>query len=214
MKVNIGIVETDNQIKQAILSALVPEVDDVMKKSVRNIKNRLTESIKASLVTEPEYSSLVNGQLKYELGIADSSSVDKIIDAVLNTISVQVKKTTIVSNGFKGGISITVLSGEDVQGLIKTDIASVFDSKGYYLPWLEWLLLKGTSPLVKQFEVKLGPNSSSRTGNAIMVKSASNWSVPPAFAGKESNNWFTRALSKLNDNDITTIIQTEIEKNI
>ena len=214
MRVSLKIIETDAQIRQEILKALAPEIDRAIGRSVLYIKNRLVGVIKSSLIKEPEYSSLISGQLKYELGIANSSTVDSVIDAVLQTVRVSYNKATVAPNGIKGGLSITVLSGEDVRGLIKTDIASVFDDDGYYLPWLEWLLLKGTSPLVKKFEVKLGTNSRSRTGNAIMVSSTTNWSVPSSFAGTETNNWFTRALNRINNADIQNIIQQEIEKRI
>ena len=214
MKLNIKIIETDAQIKQEILKALAPEVDSVLRRSVPSIRNRFLNMIRSSLIKEPEYSSLTSGQLKYELGISESRYVDSIIDAVIGTVQIKSNKVIAATNGLKGGLTVTVLSGQDVEGLIKTDIASVFDDKGYYLPWLEWLLLKGTSPLVKRFEVKIGPNPRSRTGNAIMVTSSTNWSIPSAFAGTETNNWFTRAMDTIGDNDMQAMIQQEIEKYI
>lgn len=212
MKISLNLIETDNQIRQSILSALAPEIDRTIKQSLLSIKNQIILLVKQALIQEPEYSSLVSGQLRYELGIPNPSVADRIVESVANTVSVQQSKVLINSLGVKGGLTINILGYQDIQGLISTDIASVFDAKGYYLPWLEWLLLKGNNPIIKKFEVKLGPNPKSRTGNAIMIKSSSNWSVPSAFAGTTTNNWFTRALDTIKDDTLQNLIQKEIEK--
>ena len=97
---------------------------------------------------------------------------------------------------------------------ITTEAAQVIDTKrGYSLPWLEWLLLKNNKVIVNNYDVKLGPNINSRTGNAIMVSSNNNWRVPPQFAGSQASNWTTRAIERV-DKQIESIIQKAIEDNI
>lgn len=86
--------------------------------------------------------------------------------------------------------------------------------RGYQLPWLKWLLVEGTKPIVKNYAVKFGPNKSSRTGMAVMVNSSSNWSVPSEFAGTISSNWISRAIDDISDLFISSIIENEIRKNL
>lgn len=214
MKINVRLVETDQQIRTSILQQLSQQVDAALIKSVGGIRQKISSEIKTALQNQPEYSSLKGGQLRYEFGIPDVSAVDSVIEAVVSKIDVQKKPTIFSNSGLKGGLSLIILAEKDISGLIATDLASVFDDKGYYLPWLEWLLLKGSRPLVRGFEIKLGRNDRSRSGNAVMVESNTNWSVPSAFAGTKNNNWFTRALSSIDDSRFQSIIQQEIEKRI
>jgi hypothetical protein len=81
------------------------------------------------------------------------------------------------------------------------------------LPWLEWLLLKGNSIIVRNYNVKYGQNPRSRSGDAIMIDSTSSWRVPPEFAGTTRDNWTTRALNRV-DKDINRIIQQSFESSI
>jgi hypothetical protein len=83
---------------------------------------------------------------------------------------------------------------------ISSENASVHDPKGgYTLPWLEWLLFKGTQTIVKNYSVKMGQNPFSRSGMAIMVESNKNWRVPSEFAGSVSSNWMSRSVDKVED---------------
>jgi hypothetical protein len=215
MKIDVNLLETDSQIRQEILKALSVQVNQAMSRSIVGIKSKFIDLLQIALKKEPEYTSLMSGQLRYEFGIPNTGVVDKIIDIITNNgIAVTFNRVVVNARGLKGSLYLTALSKQDIDGVIQTDLASVLDSKGYYLPWLEWLLLKGNSPLVKRFEVRLGSNNRSRTGNAIMVDSTTNWSVPSVFAGTQTNNWFTRAIDNINESDMQKIIQSEIEKNI
>ena len=78
------------------------------------------------------------------------------------------------------------------------------------MPWLEWLLLKGNQIIVRNYEVKIGSNSRSRSGDAIMISSSENWRVPPEFIGTNTNNWTTRALSKIED-ELNSLIKSKFE---
>lgn len=206
MNINIKLLESDSQIRQSILSGLKPEVDALVSKSIPKIIPMIKDLFKEALMNEPEYSSLKSGRLKYEFGLPQEVDVDDVVSIMSNTVNINLFQSKISNSGINIGIKIEVFekSGEPA---IDSPNAFVTDTKGgYSLPWLEWLLLKGTAPLVKNYSVILGPNKFSRTGMALMVESNKNWRVPSEFAGSQSNNWASRALDKIEDKIQTQII--------
>lgn len=83
------------------------------------------------------------------------------------------------------------------------------------IPWLAWLLLRGSAPIVQGYEMvfgnfpttrKLGQHMS-RTGKAIMVPKPSGfWRMPVEHAGTTDNNFVTRALEGI-DIEIEQIVR-------
>jgi len=213
IKANINLLESDATIRKLILEGFADELNRVINESIPIITFRTKEIINNAIKTEPEYDSLKNGQLRYEFGIPNPDSVDKIIDAIVNNGKFTKQKIKITNIGLSGGFIYSILDEETVEGLLYTDIASTVDDSGYSLPWLEWLLYSGTRPIVRNYSVKFGSNARSRTGMAVMVRSNNNWSVPAQFAGTLSNNWFTRAFDKIDD-EITDTIKNIIDQYI
>ena len=206
MNIDIKLLESDSQIRQSILSSLKPEVDALVSKSIPKISPMIKDLFKEALMNEPEYTSLKSGRLKYEFGLPQEVDIDDVVSIMSNSVNINLSQSKISSSGINVGINIEVFekSGEPA---INSPNAFVTDTKGgYSLPWLEWLLLKGTVPIVKNYSVIMGPNKFSRSGMALMVESNKNWRVPSEFAGSPSNNWASRALDKIEDKIQTQII--------
>jgi len=206
MNIDIKLLDSDSQIRQSILSSLKPEVDALVSKCIPKISPMIRDLFKEALMSEPEYTSLKSGRLKYEFGLPQEVDVDDVVSIMSNSVNINLLQSKISNSGINIGIKIEVFekSGEPA---INSPNAFVTDTKGgYSLPWLEWLLLKGTAPIVKNYSVVLGPNKFSRTGMALMVESNKNWRVPSEFAGSQSNNWASRALDKIEDKIQTQII--------
>lgn len=214
MKINVKLLESNSQIRKLILNALMGDVQNTINKSIGIIENKIKQVVLEALRNEPEYASLKGGQLRYELGIPDSTSIDLVVQSLANTFKLIPKPLKITNLGLGGGFQLTMIGRDDVDNISNSDYASVFDTNGgYSLPWLKWLLFEGTKPIVKNYEVKMGPNPNSRTGMAVMVKSNDDWKVPPQFAGTPTSNWITRALSSTEEK-ISNIIRTTIENNV
>lgn len=211
MKFNLKLLESDDQIKTAILSSIIDRLSIVIDRSIDEIATEIKNIVREALKQEPEYSSLISGKLRAEFGIPDVSVVDSIVDVLVDTIEIKKQKLTSTNSGIKGGFTITMMKSDDLGGAIYTGLASVQDAKGYSLPWLEWLTLRGNSVIVKNYSVRYGPSSYSRSGMAIMIPSNTNWRVPPEFAGSQSNNWTTRAI-ETTEKQIYSTIQRIIEK--
>lgn len=213
MKLSLNLLETDSYIKDQILQILAKQVEPVLQKAANKSTPKIQNLIEDALKQEPEYASLISGQLRLEFGIPDSSSVDNIVKKLSETATISVKNVTIKNNGLSGGLLLTALERTSMGGLINDANALVNDSKGYSLPWLQWLLYEGNKPIIRNYEVKIGPNPYSRTGMAIMINSDKNWRVPPAFAGTINNNWVTRAIDRVS-NSVPKIIQENFENSL
>jgi hypothetical protein len=199
MNIQLKILESDSQIASNILKALKPQVDEFIKKRIPKIEIALRESITDMLKNEPEYQSLMSGRLKYEFGLPNEVNIDTVVEILANTVSISTEQSVINNRGISIKLKLTALS-KDGEPAISSSDAFVVDAKGgYALPWLEWLLFKGTEPIVKNYSVRIGQNPFSRSGMAIMVESNKNWRVPSEFAGSINNNWMTRAIDKNED---------------
>lgn len=214
MRLSLKLVNSSSDINKQILAAIRDHLSEAFRKSVSPAQNKIRTILKEALMAQPEYSSLISGQLKYEFGIPTSQQVDAIIELWINNIQVDYNQPSIKGSSISGGFALSAIR-EDYSDVISSGSAVVVDNNsGAVLPWLEWLLLYGGKIIVRNYSVKLGPNPRSRTGMAVMIESkGSNWRVPPEFAGTLKNNWVTRALDQIDDN-ILDIIQLEIEKHI
>lgn len=201
MNLNIKILESDNEINKAILSALLPEVTNYMNNGISTIKRELPSIIKTAIENTPEYSSILSGKLKYEFGIPDSSiKLNNLIDIWIDNIRYPYMKPTIMGNKIKSTFEVNAIRADFAEVLYSNDALVIDNIRGYNLPWLEWLLLEGNKTIISKQEVIIGPNNFSRTGNAIMRDSNKSWKVPSEFSGTITNNWITRAIDGVEGN--------------
>lgn len=214
MKFTLKLIESDNEIQTKIISELKNRLNKMLSKAKPIIVNQIKDLVKKNIINEPEYQSLISGQLKYELGVPNVSIVESIVDIWINNINLENKPIRSNTNSLVGGLTINMIKS-DYSDVLSSQNANIIDANtGSVVPWLEWLLLRGGDILVKDYEVKFGPNPRSRTGMAIMVSSNRNYRIPPQFAGTPNNNWVYRAISKIDDSSIQKIIQNTLEKSI
>jgi hypothetical protein len=214
MKISLALLETNSEINKSILSGIADHMRETMVKSQPSILEDIRGLIRDALKQEPEYSSLTSGKLRAELGIPNPSIVDSIVNKIADTVTISMNPVRATNRGVLGGFTLTAISSLDIGGLIGDPDAFVQDSlNGYSLPWLEWLMLRGTSEIVKNYTVDMTSNPNSRSGMALMVTDTNSWRVPSEFAGVAENNWSTRAIERIEKN-IPTTIQTHIEKNL
>jgi hypothetical protein len=200
MNFTLKILENNQVIQKNILTALLPEVSKYMNKAIASIKRELPSIVGEAIMSEPEYSSLLSGQLKFELGIPDAGSkISHLINIWISNMVVDYKSPTLTNSSIRSSFSAKLIR-TNFSDVLGTDDAYVNDSlRGYSLPWLEWLLLDGNAIVVPNYEVVMGSNPRSRTGSAVMKISSDSWKVPDQFSGTISDNWITRAISNSQD---------------
>lgn len=211
MKFSLNLLEQNSDITKIILTNLKKEMDVIIDKALPSIKLDIKNLVKEALISEPEYASLKAGTLRAEFGILNTSEVDGVVDAMVNTLDIIPQSIKISNNGLSGGFTLTMIRSSDINGIIGTDIAMTKTEKGQSLPWLEWLLLRGNDKIIQDYSINYISNSyRSRTGSAVMISNPKGWRIPANFSGTEDNNWTTRAISKIGD-QISKIIQKNIE---
>lgn len=211
MKYNIALLDSETSIRNSILQALQSVLSKAISVAIPQIEKDIQNAVGEALRQEPEYSSLLGGTLLAEFGLYDASSVERVVQALVQTLKVKTEPVSLGRYGLKGGFSLTMMKSDDMDGVVFLDSASVVDNeRGYILPWLDWLLYRNNEPIVKNYSVSYVNSPYSRSGLAIMIPDDTNWRVPPEFAGSIKNNWTTRAISRL-DPLIYKIIQSNIE---
>lgn len=214
MNISLKLLDNDKAIQAKILDALAQQLKGGFTKAAARIKKQLQIMVKDAIESQPEYNSLLSGQLRDELGIPNPTTrVNAIVDTWSNNVEVVTKPVAVAGSQIKGGLSIGMIK-EDYGDVLGMDEATIEDRQtGSVIPWLYWLLLGGGGILVKDYAIKIGPSKRSRTGNAVMVKSLKNWRMPSQFVGVADNNWVYRAISQL-DSKIETMMQSELEKSL
>lgn len=215
MNISAKLFDSDQQIRKAILSEVQKIMTKAMNRATPSIASDIQNLVEEALRQEPEYTSLIGGVLRAELGIEFPSDVDTVIQALMQTLEIKSQPVTINNSGLKGGFILTMMKSDDLGGVIKQAAAYVEDyQRGYSLPWLEWLLLKNNQIIVRGYEVSYKRNKASRSGMALMIRSNKNWRVPPEYSGSQQNNWTTRAISRIPEDKIVSIIQRRLQAEI
>lgn len=211
MLFKISLLESNKQIAQNILKALLPDTTKYLKDIIRYLQNNLPPIVRQAIINTPEYTALLGGNLQYEFGIPDpSSKLAGLLDIWSTNIKINYSPPTISNSKIKGSFSANMIK-VDFSDVLYTDYAIVYDTmRGYTLPWLEWLLLEGNKTIIKNQSVIFGSNKYSRTGFAVMRDSSSSWRVPSQYAGTISDNWITRAIDGA-ESQINSVIEQAMQ---
>jgi hypothetical protein len=202
---------TDHAELARYISGIIKEVArSKSRKIAHELKVVIQGIIRTSIEVQPAYHSLVSSgpfTLSSMFGLSDGKErIESIVNTLINSIKVVISSVP----GRKIGVYIDVVSSLDYDDLIRLRAASV-SIEGGSLPWLEWLLTRGSEILIADYDVAYGDFPESRSGSSIMVASSSGFSIPPEFAGTASDNFFTRAIEDAIPN-ITTAVETIIPR--
>ena len=159
----------------------------------------------------PTYESLLSGELQGEFGLTDSKNkLDIISNAIAESLKIVVQQVSIKGGKLKGGLIITSDLAE-MSNVLASPAAVQSTEKGQQLPWLEWLLYRGDTQIVREYQyVKSARHS--RTGKGIMRKNVKRtWGVPPQYAGVAGKNFLTEVFDNANQ-DIIQYIKSNMEK--
>lgn len=185
------------QLADAVLGGLAEVLDAACRRAAGAIRARVGAVAAAAVRASPEYASLVAGDLRHQLGVADAAPVLGAVAAKLaGSVAVTPLGVRRAGDGLAGGLRLELLRADYDEVL---SAGGSFRSEGgHQIDWLRWLTLEGDRLLVADHAYVAGPSRSSRTGYGVMARPGS-WRVPPEYAGVAADNWLTRALLRTDD---------------
>jgi hypothetical protein len=195
LKFDLDLIDSNKEIAQKINRALLPQLNKYIDNIYQKIKNTIPDIVVKSIMSQPEYTSLISGKLKGEFGLPDAQTrINQILNTIKNSANITKNPTTIKNNKVSGGIVFKMILS-DFQDLLSLGEASFITEKGVKLDWLRWLLIEGDSAIIGNYQFIAGASPYSRTGLGIMKEfGGAFWRVPPEFSGSIKNNWITRAI--------------------
>ncbi len=204
----------------------LPSVKSTEKKAVRLLKSKINQSliragekivpklkksVEKAIRSSPEYVSLISGKLRAEFGIPNGKErLDEIIRIWINSFKFQIGRATITSNNkIRASLTITAIDASWAD-VLSSPAAFLTTEKSDILEWLDWLLIKGDTTIILDYDVAFG-SAFSRTGTGAFMlrKKGSRWRVPPEFSGTRKNNFATRSVRSI-ETEIKDIIMRAI----
>lgn len=211
MRFGTRILEGVQSVSKKVLGELSKQVGKLFTKAQPKIQKDFRTIISRAIRSQPEYGSLKTGELRYNFGIPNVAAVDAVVDRFVDSINVRTNAVKVSGNTLSADLIFSIIAEEDVTSILSSEEAQVLTEKGQTLPWLQWLLLEGSEPLVLTHRIKIGSSEYSRTGQAIMIPTKNgNWRVPPRYIGTVDNNWITRAISSV-EGEINNILSKHIK---
>jgi hypothetical protein len=213
--ISLRLTDSDNVFTRKVLGATATKLNGFMIMAQQPIKEAVSELVVQIIGECPEIQSVRSGKLRNELGfVSPDYFISGLLMALAEDIEVTFTKLQVTGSSIIGGLSIGVVTS-DYSKLLNISEAS-YKSATYEIPWLNWLLTKGTNVVIANYHIEYGTTKEfilrSRTKNALM-KPGGQYSIPSQYAGTPDNNFITRALYNSEDR-IAKIIQEKFEEQV
>jgi hypothetical protein len=204
MSISIQITDKLKTIENNINKAIAEEINKRLSQSQISIVKDVKKLIPQWLSSQPEIGALLSEtpeSLKGQFGIYSStqSIVNRIIFSVVESTSVKFIR---YSNNLRGGFELNFQPKDFINLLSLPEGHTVYN--GGDLHWLDWLLLRGDSIIVTNYEYN--PQTGigrSRLGNMV---AGGSFRVPPQYSGTRDDNFITRAFVGPSQEDAITKI--------
>ena len=211
MRFGVSILESIGSITGQVVKGFAKQIGQLFNKAQPKIQRELRSKLASAIRSQPEYGSLKSGELRYELGISDTSVIDNLVDRFVESIYVTTNIVNTSNTNIDAQLIFSIIANDDLDNILSSSDANYITEKGENIPWLNWLLLRGAEPIILTHRILIKPRASSRTGQAIMIPTKSgSWRIPARYIGTIDNNWITRAISSIED-DINTILSKHIK---
>lgn len=209
MSIQIQITDSLKTIERNVNQAIADYINDTLTKKQSRILKQLQSLIPSWIEQQPEVQSILSGSpdsLAGQFGITLSpvSIISSITDSVVNSAEIKFIR---YNRDLKGGFELSCQPSNLANLLAQVQGHTLYN--GGDLHWLDWLLLRGDSIIVTNYQYN--PRTGlGRSGLGNMVPGGA-FRVPPQFSGTKDNNFITRALlGKAQEDMITKIISSEL----
>ena len=127
--ISINIIESTDEITKRILKALLPKLNTIFKKTFNRCKADISNIISQSIISSPEYQSILSGKLKYEFGLPDSETRLSTILDIIKNITVEYVDPQITKNQIRGSFKLLMIPS-DYSNLLSSSAAILNTEKG------------------------------------------------------------------------------------
>ena len=193
MTLSIRLTEPFSVINKKINFAMAEELNKRMRKNSRRSVNMFKLLIPNWIMEQPEVTSLLaNGvptSLNAQFGLSPGNAQEAVKEIVSAVATSMVVKFIPISPKLKGGVQFDFQSA-DFANLLGLGDGHQYTKLGVDLHWLDWLLTKGDTTIVKGYHYE--PSSGGRSRGGTM-KMTGYFRVPPEHAGTITDNFITRA---------------------
>jgi hypothetical protein len=191
--VGLRLTQSQATFDKLVLNALAEQIDSYFRSSIKNVIDPVRQAVRSAMRSSSTIQELGGGKLRGALGIPRGQDVTSpIIEAVANSVIIIPRPIKVKGKGFSGGFSLNV-QPDNFTNLLNTSIGTVVTEKAVKLPWLSWLLTRGSSIIVADFGVRYKPGAG-RSGQAQMTKGSRPFSIDPIHSGTLGNNFVTKAI--------------------
>lgn len=209
--------DTEAQITKAILTELADYLNSRNDDISAEIKSVLVDEIDYAIRNSEEYRQMLPGGILYgQIGLPEiEDTLNGVITAIQEKTGVFPVKFIVLGDKVTGGWDFGILTEnyEEVLSVANTTFISTnLEGISTPVPWMEWLLLAGTSRVVADhiFYKNKVTAKFSRTKTSIMRYGNKGWGFPAEYAGVKQDNWLTRAIFATHA-QIEGLIEAEIE---
>lgn len=202
-RASIQITESTKSISAKVVAEAVQQIDKRMRSRAPEINLLVGELIEAKIRATPHAKSIIAGQLSADFGL-NIGEGEEALETLIFVVKRSVKVNLDIRNrGSLGNLawsmSVSILPDgfSDLLGRIG---AYTSPRSGADIPWMEWLLTKGTTIIYDDFFVANGEFRTSRSGFALMFPSGQSgkmFRVEPTFAGTADDNFVVNTIASL-----------------
>lgn len=207
MTLSIKLIDSIKSVEKNINGAIVNYINDILSRKQNIILSKAKALIPSWIESQPEIISLSSSDpssLAGQFGISGGTQniISSIVSSVVDATEIKFIK---YSNNLNGGLELAFQPTTFANLLSLSQGHTIYN--GGDLHWLDWLLLRGDSIIVTNYQYN--PSSGlgrSRLGNMVVGGS---FRVPPQFSGTKDNNFITRAFIGTNQETQLTQIFKE-----
>lgn len=216
MTIRLQVTTTDEEFRARINFAAAQLVNNAFKKSKGRVLEKTRQLVRQTLSADPTINSLIGGSLQGDFGLTDElalSVTDDIINIVSGDFGIRFDLPKSKRSKTLGTMVLFIDTPRTIAKVMSVS-GGRYQSNIYNIPWIEWLLTKGSQVVVggwEYTELFEEQTFSSRSGQGIMMKTGGSFRVEPEHAGTINDNFITRAIGRI-QNDIQQIVVSEIQR--
>ena len=165
--ISVDVKTTSKDFQKGLFGAMAKHFNNTLPKAIKPLQKKTELLISRFLRAQPFYEAIIRGKFSVELGLPQGEGdnrLNTVIDVLAAQTRVEYKKITVRGSRFIGGFTIFIMKTDlnEIIGLSAANIDIIYRD----LEWLEWLLTRGDSIIIADYDVEFIPGLG-RSGGGI-----------------------------------------------